>query len=93
MEDFNWFLRAAKLRILRYDQVDINVGMYKVPIRGPPHRPLDTHEAVLLRPLEYSVVFQIFGVPRILDVRFDPADVFAAAETPFLEALPAHVQS
>ena len=37
--------------------------------------------------LEYCIRFQIFRVSRVGFIRFDPTDVLAATEAPFLQAL------
>lgn len=91
MKYLNRFLRAAKLWVLRNDQVNIHVGMYEVAIHGPSDRPFDAHEAMFLSALEYCVVFQVLRVAGVVDVGLDPADVFAATETPLFEAFTAHV--
>ena len=51
---FTWFVETADLRLLVDDEINVHVGVYKVPVRGPAHRALDPHQAVLLRPAEHS---------------------------------------
>ena len=52
MEYLHGLVRAAILLFLMDDQVDVNIGMYKVAIRAPLHGSLDPHQAVLLQSTE-----------------------------------------
>lgn len=73
-----------KVYLLGDNEVDINIRMNKISIGTPPDSPLDSHQTVLLCMLKYGVRFQIFRVARIGLVCFDPANVLAATEAPFL---------
>lgn len=61
--------------------------MYKISISASPHSSLYPHQAVFFGVLEYCIWFQIFRVSRVGFIRFDPTDVLAATESPFLQAL------
>lgn len=91
MKYFYRLLGAAKFRVFRYDQIYINISMNKVTIDRSSNRPFDTHETMFLGPLEHSIVLQVLGMTRVLNIGFNPAYILTAAETPLLEAFSAHV--
>lgn len=91
MEYLNWLLTASKLRILRYDQIYVHIGMYEVTVHRPPDCALNAHQTMFLRPLEHSIVLKVLGMSRVFDVSFNPTNILAATEAPFLEAFSAHV--
>lgn len=93
MEDFHRLLETSVLVLLRNDQIYVDVGVYKVAVRGPSHRPLDAHQAVLLRALEDRFRLQILRMAGILDVRSYPTDVLASPEAPFPQTNASHVQT
>lgn len=85
------FLDGSVIGLLGYDEVNVDVGMNKVTICGTSYRTLDTHQTVLLRSLQHCLTVQIFAVTRIIDVRADPADILATAETPLAKTKSSHI--
>lgn len=61
--------------------------MYKISISASPNSSFYPHQAMFFGVLEYCIRFQIFRVSRVGFIRFDPTDVLAATEAPFLQAL------
>ena len=61
--------------------------MNKISIGTPSHGPFDSHQTMLLCMLKYGIRLQVFRVARVGLVCFDPANVLAATEAPFLQAL------
>lgn len=93
VKNLDGFLDGPIIRFLGYDEVNVDVGMNKVPIRGTSYRSLDTHQTMLLRSLQHCLTVQIFAVTRIIDVRADPANILTTTETPFAKTKSSHVQS
>ncbi|KYN06663.1 hypothetical protein ALC62_02321 [Cyphomyrmex costatus] len=48
------FLDGSIIRLLRYDEINVNVGMDKITVCRASHRSLDTHQTMLLGSLKYS---------------------------------------
>lgn len=93
MENLDGFLYRPVLWLLRYDQIDVHVGMDKIPVGGSSNGSFDSHQAVFFSPLEYGFAIQILAMPRIVDVGANPANVLAASEAPFAKAESPHVQT
>ena len=91
VEHLHGLVQAPDLGLLVDDQVDVHVGVDKVPVGGPAHRALDAHQAVLLGPAEHRPRVQDAPVlvPRVCS---DPANVLAPPEAPVLKAEAAQVQ-
>lgn len=93
VEDLDGLLHVAELLLLRYDEIDVDVGMDEVAVGGAAHRALDAHQAVLFGALEHGLRVEHLRVARIVDVRADPTDVLASPEAPLAQAVAAHVQA
>jgi len=52
-------------------------------------RPMGTN----LGSLEDGLWFKVLVMSRVLNVRFDPADILTASKTPLLQTLHNHIQS
>ena len=80
-------ISSYSMYLLCDDKVDINISMYKISISASPNSSFYPHQAMFFGVLEYCIWFQIFRVSRVGFIRFDPTDVLAATEAPFLQAL------
>jgi hypothetical protein len=92
VEDLDGFLQATVLVLFRYYQIDVDVGVDEVAVGGAPHRALDPHKTMLLRPLEHRFRVEIFRMAGIFYVRPDPTNIFAPSEAPLPQTHAAHVQ-
>lgn len=93
VEYFDWFIVIAKRFLFRNNEIDIDVGMNKIAISGASHGALDAHQAMLLRALKHCLRLEYLRVAGIIDVRTNPANIFATTEAPFTQAISAHIQS
>lgn len=93
MKDFNGLLKTAEFFFLRNDEVDVNVGVYEVAIARPANSTLDAHEAVLLCALENRFGYGLLGMARLVDIRANPANVFATPESPLFQTITSLIQT
>lgn len=90
---FDRLLYRTVLGLLRYDQIDIDVGMDEVSVGGASDGALDAHQTVLFGPLKNGFAVQVLAVPWIIDVGAYPAYVFASSKAPFPKTKTTHIQS
>lgn len=90
---FNRFIVIAKRFLFRNNEININVGMNEIAVRGTSHGAFDAHQTMFFSSLEHCFRLEYFRMTRIVDVGADPANILASAEAPFTQAIPAHVQS
>lgn len=93
VENLFGLLDSAEFGLFRDDEIDVDVGVDEVAVCAAPHGALNTHQTVLLGPLEHGARLQVLQVNRVLDVSLDPANVLAPAEAPLAQALSAQVQA
>ena len=93
MKDLDWLLYRTIFRFLRNNQVDVDVRVNEISIRGSPDSALDTHQTMLLSPLKNRLAIQVFTVSRVIDIGANPAYILASSEAPFPKAKASHVES
>lgn len=93
MKDFDGLLKATEFLFLRNDEVDVNVGVYEIAIARPANSTLNAHEAVLLCALENRFGYCLLGVARLVDVRTNPANIFATPESPLFQTITSLIQT
>lgn len=77
VEYFDGLLQASVFVFLGYDEVYVYVCVDKVTVGRPPHGALNTHQAVLFRPLEHRPRIKVLRVARIFYVGPYPTYILA----------------
>lgn len=87
VEYFHWFAFTAVLCLFVDDQIYVHISVDEVSICAPLHRSLDSHQTMLLSSLQDSRGIQSSLLQGILDVGFNPTNVFTSPESPSLQTL------
>lgn len=71
VKDLHRFVLASKLWFIFDDEINVNIGMDKIPICAAFHCALDTHQTVLLHQTKYTALKVLFKVQSTITYKKD----------------------